>query len=130
MFAQGLPRVTKDIDLFVEATADNVARVKAALIEVFHDPCIDEIELSDLAPPDGGVVRYGPPEGDFLIDILGRLGEAWSYADLEWQILEIDGVPLRVATPRTLFRMKRDTVRLQDRADAEALWQKFDLEED
>ncbi len=31
---------------------------------------------------------------------------------------------------RTLYRMKKGTVRLQDRVDAEALRQRFDLEEE
>lgn len=34
-----------------------------------------------------------------------------------------------VVTPRTLYRMKRDTIRLKDRADAELLKQRFKLEE-
>lgn len=129
LFAQGLPRATKDVDFFIDATEDNVERLRTALREVYDDACINEIELRDLAPPNGGVVRYGPPEGDYVVDILGRLGEAWSYADLESQIVEIDGVPIRVATPQTLYRMKCNTVRLQDRADAQALAEKFDLED-
>lgn len=128
LIAQGLPRTTKDVDLFVETTHDNVKRLKAALRSVYDDPCIDEIDLRDLAPPAGGVVRYGPPEGDYLIDILGRLGEAWSYSDLKFEFIDIDGTSVRVATPLTLFRMKRNTVRLQDRADAQALMEKFDLD--
>jgi len=32
-------------------------------------------------------------------------------------------------TPRTLYRMKRDTIRLRDRADAELLKQRFKLDE-
>ncbi len=129
MFAQGLPRATKDIDLFVQATPDNISRLKAALHSVYDDACIDDIDVADVAPPDGGVIRYGPPTGDYLIDILGRLGEAWCYEDLEWETLDVLGVPVRVATPKTLYRMKHDTVRLQDRADAAALARKFDLEE-
>ena len=34
-----------------------------------------------------------------------------------------------VVTPRTLYRMKRDTIRLRDRADAELLKQRFKLDE-
>lgn len=49
---------------------------------------------------------------------------------LESQTIEIAGVAVRVATPRTLYRMKRDTVRLQDRADAQALAEKFNLREE
>jgi len=35
-----------------------------------------------------------------------------------------------VATPRTLYRLKRDTVRPIDRADAQALREMFDIDED
>jgi hypothetical protein len=35
-----------------------------------------------------------------------------------------------VATARMLYRMKKDTVRLQDRADAERLRQHFGLDEE
>lgn len=131
LFAQGLPRVTYDIDLFIQATVPNVERLKAALRCVYpDDPSIEEIQAADLCGEQGGVVRYGPPEGDYVIDILGRLGEMWAYEDLEAQWIEVQGVRLRVATPRTLFRMKRATVRPQDRADAAALAMKFQLEED
>lgn len=37
----------------------------------------------------------------------------------------MEGVSVRVATPRTLYRMKKDTVRPQDRLDAAALLQRF-----
>ncbi|MEW6284473.1 MAG: nucleotidyl transferase AbiEii/AbiGii toxin family protein [Candidatus Eremiobacterota bacterium] len=130
LFAQGLPRVTYDIDLFIDPTEDNVERLKAALRSVYHDPCIEEILPDDLCGEEGGVIRYGPPEGDYVIDILGRLGEAWTYADLEAQWIDVQGVRWRVATPRTLYRMKRGTVRPQDQADAAALQLKFALEDD
>jgi hypothetical protein len=57
----------------------------------------------------------------YWIDILARLGEAFRYADLECEVLRVEGVTVRVATPRTLYRMKKDTVRPQDRLDAEVL---------
>jgi len=45
-------------------------------------------------------------------------------------VVTIDGIAVRVATPLMLFQMKKDTVRPQDRVDAEALRQRFGLEED
>jgi hypothetical protein len=36
---------------------------------------------------------------------------------------------VKVATPETLYRMKRDTVRLRDKADAQALKDKFGLKD-
>jgi hypothetical protein len=75
-------------------------------------------------------VRYGPPTGRFYLDLLTRLGEATRYADLEVEEKEVGGVRVRLATPRTLYRMKRDTVRPIDHADAAALRMAFDLDED
>jgi hypothetical protein len=39
-------------------------------------------------------------------------------------------VRVRLATPRTLYRMKKGTARLIDRADAEALRRRFGLEDE
>jgi len=41
----------------------------------------------------------------------------------------VEGVRARVATPRMLYRMKRDTIRPQDRMDAETIRQRFGLED-
>jgi hypothetical protein len=67
------------------------------------------------------------PDEAFVIDLLARLGTAFTFDDLEAQTVEIEGVPARVATPATLYRMKRDTARPIDRADAAALREKFRL---
>ena len=44
--------------------------------------------------------------------------------------MTIDGICVRVATARMLYRMKRDTVRPQDKIDAAALCKRFDLEDE
>ena len=129
MAAQGLVRATRDMDIFVSADEANVERLKAALREVFDDPAIDEITSEDLAG-DYPALQYAPPQHDYWIDILARLGEAFHYSDLESEVVEVDGVRVIVATPRMLYRMKKDTVRPQDRLDAETLRQAFGLEEE
>jgi hypothetical protein len=67
---------------------------------------------------------------DFHLDILTRLGEAFQFRDLEVTRIELDGQMVSVASPRTLYRMKRGTVRPKDWGDAEALRRRFELEED
>jgi hypothetical protein len=57
-------------------------------------------------------------------------GEAFSFAELESEVLDVEGVRIRVATPRMLYRMKRDTVRGKDRLDAEMLEERFALEDE
>ena len=44
--------------------------------------------------------------------------------------MEIEGIRVRVATPRALYLLKKDTVRPLDRQDAEDLRMQFDLEEE
>ncbi len=128
LLVHGLGRTTEDIDLFVAPGEENTGRVRAALNAVFHDPEIAGITARDLSG-EYGVVRYGPPAHEFLIDLLVQIGEMFHYADLEWEMKDFDGVPVRVATPLTLFRMKRGTARELDRADAEQLRRKFSLDE-
>jgi hypothetical protein len=48
---------------------------------------------------------------------------------LEAELTTVDDTPLMLATPQTLYRMKRDTVRPIDRADAAALREKFGLDD-
>jgi hypothetical protein len=60
---------------------------------------------------------------------LARLGEAISYEGIEGEAIDLDGIRVRVATPAMLYRMKKDTVRPQDRVDAERLPQLFGLKE-
>lgn len=90
------------------------------------DPEIDGIRAEDfeLHP----TLRHGPPTGDFVIDILTRLGTAFRYEDLESERLSVEGVSIRVATPTTLVRMQPGTVRPIGKADAAALTKSYVLE--
>lgn len=129
MILQGLSRMTLDVDLFIPVDVANLERVKDGLRDVFADPAIDEISAADLSG-DFAVVRYGPPEVDLVIDLMTRVGEAFRFEDLEYEDLDVGGVRARVATPRTLFRMKKGTLRPKDLADAEALRQRFEGSEE
>ena len=124
----GILRFTEDIDLFVEPTAENVGRLRRALRSLWDDPAIDEIRAEDLAG-EYAVVRYGTPD-DFAIDLVARIGDAYRFEDIEFELARLDGAPVRLATPRMLYRMKKDTVRPIDHADAADLKAKFRLEED
>lgn len=124
----GLPRATQDLDLFVASDEENVGRLRAALRSVFNDPEIEGISAADLAG-DYPAIQYVPPSGTFHIDILSRLGEAFAFEDVECEVRVVEGIQVPVATPRMLFRMKRDTVRPQDRADADRLRRQFNIEE-
>jgi hypothetical protein len=124
----GILRFTDDIDLFVSPTPENVERLRRALRRVWTDPAIDEIRAEDLAG-EYAVIRYGTPD-DFYLDLVSRLGEAYAFGDVEAEWVERGGVRAHVATPRMLYRMKKNTVRPLDRADAVDLKAKFNIEED
>lgn len=125
----GIVRTTEDIDFFIRPTEENVARIRAALRSIWPDPHIDEITAADLAGA-YPTIRYGPPTGDILIDLLAGLGTAWRFEDLDSEMREFGGVEVRVATPRTLVRMKAGTVRPRDHADAALLRERFHLQDD
>jgi hypothetical protein len=129
MAANGVIRATRDVDFVVASDEENIARLRAALRSVFDDPSIDEIDADELAGAHP-VVQYFPPGESYSVDIIARLGEAFAYEDIEWHWMEVDGLRIKVATPRMLYVMKRDTVREQDRLDARMLRERFGLEAD
>lgn len=123
----GVVRATEDADFFVAPDEENIERLKAALRSVWDDPEIGEIRASDFeAYP---TLRYGPPDGSFVVDLLTRLGSAFRYEDIESEGVDVEGVRIRVATPEMLVRMKGNTTRPVDKADAEALRRHHRLEE-
>jgi hypothetical protein len=56
-----------------------------------------------------------------------RLGEAANFDTVEAEVREVEGIRVRVATPKALYRLKKDTVRPLDRQDTAALRERFDL---
>jgi hypothetical protein len=126
----GVVRATEDLDLFIRATEENVERLKRAFRSAYSDdPKVEEITAADLlgAYP---ALRYYPPSGDLFFDVMTRLGEAASFDTVDAEVKEVEGIRVRVATPRALYRLKKDTVRPIDRYDAEALRRRFDLSEE
>lgn len=122
----GIIRATEDLDVFVRAESSNIERLRTALRAVWNDPEIDGITAEDLLG-EYPAVRYGPPDGNIYLDIVTRLGDAFGWKDLEVESKIIEKVNVRVVSPATLYRMKKDTVRPQDRADAAALAREFDV---
>jgi hypothetical protein len=120
MNLHGLVRATEDLDVFVRPAEANISALRRALRRVWDDPEIDRITAEDLCGS-YPAVRYGPPDDSLPLDILARLGELASFDDLEHELVDIEGVEVRVATPRTLHWLKAGTVRPQDHVDAAAL---------
>ena len=110
----GLPRFTMDMDFFIQMVEQNVHKLRKALYSTFGDSDIEEITFDELAKYP--VIRYGTPNG-FHIDIMAQLGEIATYDDLEYEIMEIQGQKIRVATAETLLKLKEGTIRPEDKGD-------------
>ena len=119
----GLPRATADLDLFIEPSVENVGRLKRALRRIWDDPNIEDISAEDLCG-EYPALRYYPPTG-FFLDIVTRLGEAFSWSSLEIEERRYEGIRVQLVSARTLWRMKRDTIRPADRFDAALLAEHF-----
>lgn len=104
-------RTTKDIDLLVDPSPDNVARLKQAL-SVLEDDAAGEIGLEDLRTY--SVVRVAD---EVMVDLLAAAcGVTWSEAHSSAQRIDLDGTPVIVADRKTLIRTKQ-TIRPSDAAD-------------
>lgn len=119
----GGARMTEDIDFFVENSPENTEKVKTALNSIYNDPSINEITSSDIGAYE--VIRYGTPD-DFYIDLIGNIGEAFSFKDVQKdaESFEVDGVNIPVCGLKTLIRMKK-TLREKDRFDLRFLEKKL-----
>lgn len=128
MAAHGLDRGTRDLDLFIDADEANIAALRAALGDVFDDPDLAAITAEDLLG-DFPAIQYGPPDTDWTIDVVTRLGDAFTFADLEVERVDAGGQQIAVVSARTLYAMKRDTVRPRDADDAARLRHRFGLDD-
>lgn len=117
-----ISRITKDLDIFVKREPQNIENLRRALTAVFQDDAIIEITFEELEKYP--VLRYGTPL-DYYIDIMDRIGEAFSYNDLEYEIIESQGIPVRVATIATLIKLKKDPLRERDQLDVAYLTEKL-----
>ncbi len=111
------PRFTKDLDLWIEATAENAERCYQALAS-FGAP------LAGLGPLDftqqGYIYQMGVPP--FRVDILMSLCgiefvEAWQRRDVQ----NIDDLPIPFLSKPDLIESKLRAGRPQDLLDVEAL---------
>lgn len=115
----GVPRATGDIDIWIDRSPDNAARVWKALADFGAPTSSIDIAPDDLATPNK-VIQIGVPPRriDVLTDVSGlEFGDAWMTRVVH-RIGELD-VPFigRAA----LIRNKRASGRLKDLGDLEAL---------
>lgn len=111
VIAHGGARTTKDIDLLVDPSPENISRVKQAL-RILEDHAADEVADTDVGRYT--VVRVAD---EIVVDLMAlACGIGYADAARDAATLTIDGVGIPVASAATLIRTK-DTVRPSDAAD-------------
>jgi predicted nucleotidyltransferase len=115
VIAHGGARTTKDIDLLVDSSPQNITRVKQAL-RILEDRAVDQVCETDLARYT--VVRVAD---EVVVDLMAlACGIDYDAAATDAIPITIDGVAITVASPATLIRTK-NTIRPSDAADRQYL---------
>lgn len=119
---QGVPRATRDLDVWVDSSLDNAKKIWTAL-EMFGSPAEAlGVSETDLTVP-GTVVQIGVPPRriDLLTSISGvEFEDAWPRREIH----EIDDAKLPFIGREDFITNKRATGRFRDLADIEALGEK------
>lgn len=116
----GYIRDTMDVDLLVDTSLENEALVYAAL-ESLPDQAVKELQPGEVSQYT--VVRIAD---EFVVDLMASAaGIRYEEAIKDAVIRTIDGVPIPFASPRMLWRMKKDTHREKDAGDLFFLRQQY-----
>jgi diphthamide synthase (EF-2-diphthine--ammonia ligase) len=119
----GYPRETGDVDLLMETSAENEARMYEAL-EVLPDKAVRELKAGEVSQY--VVVRVCD---EIVVDLMASAsGIDYAEASLETVVRLIDGVAIPFASPKLLWRMKVNTHREKDKADLVFLKQHYGAE--
>ena len=115
VIAHGGARTTKDIDLLIDASATNVARVRDAL-QILEDKAVNAVADDDVARYT--VVRIAD---EIVIDLMAEAcGVGYDEARRDAIEVNFGNVVIPVASPETLIRTK-NTIRPSDAADRQFL---------
>ncbi|MBI2340153.1 MAG: hypothetical protein HYU99_07310 [Deltaproteobacteria bacterium] len=118
----GFGRGTKDIDLLVDASAENIRKIKKAL-SILPDNAISQIQ-------DDEVRRYSVVRvaDEVVVDLMAKacgIGYREAEKGVEWR--NISGVKIPVAGKELLIKMK-DTIRPADKMDVDFLKAEIEAE--
>ena len=108
----GASRFTGDIDLLIDTSLLNEAKVYQAL-ESLPDKAVKDLEAGEVAKYT--VVRVAD---EFIVDLMkSACGIGYSEASMEIIVRRVRDVPIPFASPRLLWRMKARTHRAKDAPD-------------
>ncbi len=113
----GFVRTTEDVDILIEASADNVGRLLDKL-GGFGEGHARELSIGDFSDSEGAIRIIE----DFPLDVFTMI-RGKRYADLvgATKTTRIDDVEVRYLNAEALIALKSDSQRDQDRIDVSAL---------
>ena len=112
MRVAGYDRHTMDVDLLMDCSAENEARVFKAR-ESLSDKAVLQLDAGDVARYT--VVRVAD---EIVVDLMkSACGVEYEEASREIEWREVEGVRIPFASPRLLWRMKKPTNRAKDAPD-------------
>ena len=114
----GVPRSTGDIDIWIETSNDNAARVWKALADFGAPTDTLGISRDDLVKPDM-VIQLGMPPR--RIDLTSLTGVTFEHAWNDRVVVDTGSAHIPFISRAALVINKRETGRLKDQADLEAL---------
>ncbi|MEZ5387360.1 MAG: hypothetical protein R3F13_17760 [Prosthecobacter sp.] len=116
----GYIRETGDLDVIIDTTPENEAKVFKAM-EILPDKAVLHLEPGEVEKYT--VVRVAD---EIIVDLM-KSASGIDYAEASKDVLirEVQGVPIPFASPRLLWRMKKNTHREKDAADLVFLRQQY-----
>ena len=116
----GYLRETGDVDVIIDTSPENEAKVFKSL-EILPDKAVLFLEPGEVEKYT--VVRVAD---EIVVDLMkSASGIGYEEASKEVVIREVQGVPIPFASPRLLWRMKKNTHRDKDAADLVFLRQQY-----
>ncbi|MCB1210790.1 MAG: hypothetical protein KDK97_15820 [Verrucomicrobiales bacterium] len=116
----GYGRTTGDVDLLIDTSPENEARVYRCL-ESLPDKAVLQLDPGDVAKYT--VVRVAD---EIVVDLMkSASGIDYAEAAKDIVIREVQGVPVPFASPKLLWRMKKNTHRQKDAVDLLFLRQQY-----
>lgn len=117
---QGYVRLTEDVDLLVESSAENIDLLLATL-SGYGEGFASQLTRSDFDDSEGAI-RIVEETEQCQIDIFTRMSSR-RYADAvaDASTLMLRGLPIRYASKASLIGWKESSVREKDKLDAIAL---------
>ena len=114
------PRLTGDIDLVIETSLENEARVYQAL-EILPDRAVRELKPGEISQY--SVIRVAD---EVIVDLMkSACGIEYAEAAKDIVVRDVQGVPIPFASPRLLWRTKKPTHRAKDIEDLTFLQEYF-----